>query len=200
MLANPSKYGELTLVHAGVVATRNGRQADAAKLFDAALVQNPMSRDATNNLAATYIQNNQYSKAFPLIDKLIAMDPSNPDNPLLYAFAYQGMYKGTKDKKLQKIYTDSLVYWNNKSENAPVKLTVTEFTRRPTETTLGGSIENRGTTAKTYTVSVDILDKSGNVIDAQTTTVGPVAAKSSAKFKITSTKGGAYGYRYKPLT
>jgi tetratricopeptide (TPR) repeat protein len=182
------------------VATRNGRQADAAKLFDAALVQNPMSRDATNNLAATYIQNNQYSKAFPLIDKLIAMDPSNPDNPLLYAFAYQGMYKGTKDKKLQKIYTDSLVYWNNKSENAPVKLTVTEFTRRPTETTLGGSIENRGTTAKTYTVSVDVLDKSGNVIDAQTTTVGPVAAKSSAKFKITSTKGGAYGYRYKPLT
>jgi tetratricopeptide (TPR) repeat protein len=200
MLANPSKYGELTLVHAGVVATRNGRQADAAKLFDAALVQNPMSRDATNNLAATYIQNNQYSKAFPLIDKLIAMDPSNPDNPLLYAFAYQGMYKGTKDKKLQKIYTDSLVYWNNKSENAPVKLTVTEFTRRPTETTLGGSIENRGTTAKTYTVSVDVLDKSGNVIDTQTTTVGPVAAKSSAKFKITSTKGGAYGYRYKPLT
>src|SRR2546423_10344236 len=111
LLANTSKYGEITLVHAGVVATRNGHHADAAKLFDAALAQNPYSRDAVNNLAATYIQNAEFSKAFPLIDKLVAMDPSNPDNPLLYAFAYQGLYKGTKDKKLQKIYTDSLVYF-----------------------------------------------------------------------------------------
>jgi tetratricopeptide (TPR) repeat protein len=199
-LANPSKYDELALVHAGVVAARAGRQADAAKLFDAALAENPYSRDAINNLAATYIQNNETTKAFPLIDKLVAMDPSNPDNQMLYAFAYQNLYKGTKDKKLQKMYTDSLVYWNNKSDNAPVKLAVTEFTRRPNETTVGGTIENRGTAAKTYTLSVDLLDKSGNVIDTQTTTVGPVAPKSSKAFKITSAKGGAYGYRYKPLT
>jgi tetratricopeptide (TPR) repeat protein len=199
MLANPSKYGELVLVHAGVIATRNGHPADAGKLFDAALAQNPYSRDVVNNLAATYIQNKEFTKAFPLIDKLVAMDPSNPDNPLLYAFVYQGLYKGTKDKKLQKIYTDSLVYWNNKSENAPVKLTVTEFTRRPTETSLAGSVENRGTTSKTYTLNVDLLDKGGNVIDTQTVTVGPVSPKSSKPFKIDSTKGGAYGFRYKPL-
>ncbi len=199
LLANPSKYGELSLVHAGVVATRNGRHADASKLFDAALAQNPYSRDALNNLAATYIQNNEYSKAFPLIDKLVAMDPSNPDNPLLYAFAYQGMYKGTKDKKLQKIYTDSLVYFNNKSENAPVKLTVTEFTRRPDGTTLAGTIENRGATSKSFTLNVDLLDKAGTVVDTQTATVGPVSAKSKTTFKINSSKGGVYGYRYKPL-
>src|SRR5205814_2443503 len=199
MLASPAKYGELSLVHAGVVATRNGRQQDAEKLFDAALALNPYSRDAVNNLAATYIQNNQYSKAFPLIDKLVAMDPSNPENPLLYAFAYQGLYKGTKDKKLQKIYTDSLVYFNNKSENAPVKLAVTEFSRRPDGTTLAGTIANRSTTSKTYNLSVEFLDKSGTVIDTQTATVGPVAPKSSGTFKLTSTKGGDYGYRYKPL-
>ena len=199
MLANPSKYGELALVHAGVVATRNGRHADATKLFDAALAQNPYSRDAVNNLAATYIQNNEFSKAFPLIDKLVAMDPSNPDNPLLYAFAYQGLYKGTKDKKLQKIYTDSLVYFNSKSENAPVKLLVREFSRRQDGVTLAGTIENRSTSSKTYNLSVEFVDKSGAVIDTQTATVGPVAAKSTGTFKITSTKGGAYGYRYKPL-
>jgi tetratricopeptide (TPR) repeat protein len=200
LLANPSKYGEISLVHAGVVATRNGHQADALKLFDAALAQNPYSRDAINNLAATYIQNNQFPKAFPLIDKLVALDPSNPDNQLLYAFAYQGLYKGTKDKKLQKIYTDSLVYFNNKSENMPVKLAVTEFTRRPDQTLLAGTIENRGTTPKTYTVNVEILDKAGTVISTETTTVGPVAPKKSGTFKITTAKGGAYGYRYKPVT
>jgi tetratricopeptide (TPR) repeat protein len=200
LIANPSKYGELALVHAGVVATRSGHQADAQKLFDAALAQNPYSRDAINNLAATYIQNSEFTKAFPLIDKLVAMDPSNPDNPLLYAFAYQGLYKGTKDKKLQKIYTDSLVYFNNKSENAPVKLSVNEFSRRSDGSTLGGTIENRSSTSKTYTLSVEFVDKTGTVIDTQTATVGPVAPKSTATFKLTSTKGGAFGYRYKPLT
>src|SRR2546430_1969078 len=184
MLGNPSKYGELALVHAGVVATRNGHQADAAKLFDAALAQNPYSRDAVNNLAATYIQNAEFSKAFPLIDKLVAMDPSNPDNPLLYAFAYQGLYKGTKDKKLQKIYTDSLIYFNNKSDSALVKLTVNEFSRRPDGTTLAGTIENRTSASKTYNLNVDFLDKNGAVIDTQPTTVGPVAPKSTATFKL----------------
>lgn len=199
-LANPSKYGELTLLHAGVVATRNGHQADAVKLFDAAVTKNPYSRDALNNLAATYIQNNEFPKAFPIINRLVAIDPSNPDNPLLYAFAYQGMYKGTKDKKLQKIYTDSLVYFNDKSEKGTVKLAVTEFSRRDTETTLSGIIENRGTAPKTYTLSVDFLDQSGNVVSAETASVGPVAPKSSQPFKITSAHGGIVGYRYKPLT
>ena len=200
MLANPSKYGELTLVHAGVVATRNGHQPDASKLFDAALAQNPYSRDAINNLAATYIQNNELTKAFPLIDKLMTIDPNNPDNQMLYAFAYQGLYKGTKDKKLQKMYTDSLVYWNNKSESAPVKVAVTEFTRRATETTVAGTIENRGTAPKTYNLSMDLVDKTGSVIDTQTVTVGPVAPKSAKTFRFTSPKGGAYGYKYKPVT
>lgn len=199
LLANPSKYGEQSLIHAGVVATHNGHHADAIKLFEAALAQNPYSRDALNNLAATYIQNNEATKAFPMIDKLIALDPSNPDNPLLYAFAYQGLYKGTKDKKLQKTYTDSLVYFNNKSENAKVKLGVNEFTRRATETFLVGSIENRDKTPKTYALTVEFLDKSGNVVDTQNVSVGPVAPKASGTFRVKSDKGGVYGYRYKPL-
>ena len=200
LVANPAKYGEQSLVHAGVVATHNGHHADAIKLFDAGLAQNPYSRDGLNNLAATYIQNNESVKAFPLIDKLIALDPSNPDNPLLYAFAYQGLYKGTKDKKLQKIYTDSLVYFNNKSENGKVKLAVNEFTRRPTETFLVGSIENRDKTPKTYPLTVEFLDKSGSVVDTQTVSVGPVAPKASGTFRVKSDKGGVYGYRYKPLS
>jgi len=200
ILANPSKYGELALVHAGVVATRNVRYADATRLFTAALEQNPYSRDALNNLAATYIQNNEFSKAFPLIDRLVSLDPSNPDNPMLYAFAYQGLYKATKDKRLQKIYTDSLIYFNNQSENAPVKVSVREFTRRPDGTVFVGSIQNLGKAAKTYSLTVEFLDKAGNVVATETTSVGPVAANASQDFRITSTRGSVYGYRYKPVT
>lgn len=200
IIASPSKYGELTLIHAGVVATRSGRHADATKLFSAALDQNPYSRDALNNLAASYIQTNEFPKAFPLIDRLVSLDPSNPDNPLLYAFAYQGLYKGTKDKKLQKIYTDSLIYFNNKSENAPVKVSVREFTRRADGTVFVGSIRNLGKTAKTYSMTVEFLDKTGNVLATETASVGPVAANASQEFRITSARGSVYGYRYKPVT
>lgn len=199
VLASPSKYGEISLMHAGVVATRAGRAADAAKLFDASLTANPYSRDALNNLAASYIQLQDYAKAFPLINRLIQVDPSNPDNVLLYAFAYQGLYKGTKDKKTQKLYTDSLVYYNARSENMKVKVTITEFSRNETQTTLGGTIENISTTPKSFTFSVEFVDKTGNVVASQEVPVGPVAAKGTEKFKVTVPKGGVYGFRYKPL-
>ncbi|HWL39592.1 MAG TPA: tetratricopeptide repeat protein [Gemmatimonadaceae bacterium] len=200
VLANPAKHGELTLVHAGVIATRNGRFTDAATLYNAALAQNPYSRDALNNLAASHIQNKEFPKAFPLIDKLVALDPSNPDNPLLYAFAYQGLYKGTQDKKLQKVYTDSLIYFNDLSEKAPVKVSVSEFTRRPAETVFRGTIKNLGKASKTYSLTVEFLDKGGAVVATETTSVGPVAANGSGNFQINLPKGGVYGYRYKPVT
>ena len=47
---------------------------------------------------------------------------------------------------------------------------------------------------------MEFLDKTGAVVSTETTTVGPVGAKKTEKFKITSAKGGVYGYRYKPLT
>lgn len=200
VLANPSKHGEMTLVHAGVIATRSGRYADAATLYNAALAQNPYSRDALNNLAASHIQNKEFTKAFPLIDKLVALDPSNPDNPLLYAFAYQGLYKSTQDKKLQRIYTDSLVYFNDLSEKAPVKVSVSEFTRRGTETVFRGTIKNLGKTSKTYSMTVEFLDKSGAVVATETTSVGPVAANATGNFRINVAKGGVFGFRYKPVT
>lgn len=199
-LASPSKFGEIPLLHAGVVATKANRHADAAQLFAAALERNPYSRDALNNLAATYIQTKEYSKAFPIIDRLSTIDPSNPDNPLLYAFAYQGMYKNTKDKKLQKMYTDSLVYFNDKSEKAPVKVTVSQFSRSATETVVGGTIENLTATPKTYALSVELLDKSGNVVATEAVKVGPVAPKAKQRFTFTTAKGGVYGMRYKPIT
>jgi hypothetical protein len=81
-----------------------------------------------------------------------------------------------------------------------MKLAVNEFTRRATETFLVGSIENRDKTPKTYPLTVEFLDKSGNVVDTQTVSVGPVAPKASGTFRVKSDKGGVYGYRYKPLS
>jgi tetratricopeptide (TPR) repeat protein len=202
MLANPDKYGEGALLQAGVIASQFKKPDDAAKLFDAVVKKNPYNRDALNNIAASLLQNGENERAAPFIDKLVAMDPSNPDNYMLYAFEYAGKLKKKVDAKTQKMYNDSLVYWNSKSEKLPVKVLFTEFSRNADGTTLGGEIENRSTTAKTYTMSVDFLGTDGNVLFSETATVGPVAPKAKKEFKIHNAKTDVKvaGYRYKPLT
>jgi tetratricopeptide (TPR) repeat protein len=200
MLTSPDKYGEGALLQAGVIASQFKKPDDAARLFEAVIKKNPYSRDALNNIAASLLQAGENDKAGPYIDKLVAMDPSNPDNYMLYAFQYAGKLKKKVDAKTQKTYNDSLVYWNTKSEKLPVKVTFTEFSRNVEGTTLAGEIENRSTTPKTYTMSVDFLAMDGSVLFTETQTVGPVAPKAKVEFKLHNAKQGVAGYRYKPLT
>ncbi len=199
LLANPARYGESTLMQAGVVASQSKHPDEAARIFSTVLTRNPYQRDALNNLAASYIFMSQYDKVFPIVTRLTALDPSNPENWMLNAYSYAGLLKTTKTGKLNKQYTDSLVYYSGKADKMPVKVTFTEFSRTSETTTLVGQIENKGTVAKTYPFSVEFLDKSGQVLATETASVGPVAPKGSKEFKITSAKGGVAAFRYKPL-
>lgn len=199
MIANPSNYGEGSLLQAGVVASHFKRPEDAAKIFDAVIRKNPYSRDALNNIAASMLQAGETDKAVPYVDKLIALDPSNPDNYMLYAFAYAGKLKKKVDAKTQRTYNDSLVYWNNKSEKLPVKVIVNEFSRNSDGTTIGGDIENRSTAARTYSLIVEFLGNNGEVLATETASIGPVAPKAKKEFRIKNAKTGVAGYRYKPL-
>lgn len=199
MIAQPGHYGENTMMQAGVVASQYKHPEDAATLFAAVLARNPYQRDALNNLAASYIFTSQYDKVFPVVTRLTDLDPSNPDNWMLSAYSYAGLLKTTKAGKLNKQYTDSLVYYNGKADKMPVKVSFIEFTRTSDGTTLAGSIENKSAAAKTYPLSVDFLDRTGQVLFTETVTVGPVPAKGTKEFRIKSAKGGVTGFRYKPL-
>ncbi len=202
VLANPANFGEQTLLNAGVIATQAKHPADAAKLFAAVLQKNPNQRDALKNLAVSYVGTNEPQKVTPLIDKLVVIDPNGADNWLLYAYSYSGLLKGTKDPKLTKAYTDSLVKYNTKSEKISPNVSIKEFSYSGPDKTasLGGTVENRGTTAKSYTIQVEFLDKSGAVVGTQSATVGPVAPKASAPFKVTLAGSDAVAaYRYKPI-
>lgn len=200
MLTNSAKYSEGALLQAGVVASQFQRPDDAAVLFDAVVKRNPYSRDALNNIAASLLQTEQIDQAMPFIQKLIVLDPNNPDNHMFYAYAYAGKLKKKSDAKTTRMYNDSLVYWNNVSEKMPVKVTFSEFSRNNEGTTLVGTIENRGTVAKSYTMSVDFLGPKGDVLFTETQTVGPIAPKSSKAFTLKNPKGvGIAGYRYKSV-
>lgn len=201
VLANPTKFGDQSILNAGVIATQADHVSDAVKLFAAVVDRNPYQRDALKNLAASYIGSKQPEKVAPVVDKLVALDPNNASNWLLYAYGYSGLLKGTKDPKLTKAYTDSLVKYNTKSEKMTPNVEVREFAINGDDksVSLGGTIENRGTTPKSYTVQVEFLDKTGTVVGTQSVNVGPVAPKASAPFKATAQAPGVVGYRYKPI-
>ncbi len=200
MLAEPSKYGENTLLQGGVVASQFKRPDDAAILFAAVAARNPYSRDALNNLAASYLFVGDYTKVFPIVDRLVTLDPSNPENWMLYAFSYGGLLKKTKAAALTKKYTDSLTFYNAKAEKLGVKVTFVEFSRASDATTLRGVIENKSAAPKTYSLVVDFLDRAGQVLFTETASVGPVASKGTKEFTIKTSKGGVSGFRYKPLS
>jgi len=200
ILAEPAKYSEGAILQAGVVASQFKRPGDAAILFQAAATRNPYSRDALNNLAASYLQAGETDKAGPVIDKLVALDPSNPDNYMLYAFQYVGRLKKKSDVKTTKLYNDSLMVWNNKAEKMPVKVTFSEFSRNSEGTTLVGAVENRSTTPKSYSLVFEFLSPKGDVLFTETAAVGPVPAKGTKPFTIKNAKQGVAGYRYKPIT
>jgi hypothetical protein len=200
MLAEPARYGENTLMQAGVAASQFKRPDDAALLFSAVLARNPYQRDALNNLAASYIFLNEYDKVFPIVTRLTDVDPSNPENWMLSAYSYAGLLKNTKAGKLNKQYTDSLVFYSSKADKMPVKVSFTEFSRNADGTTLVGLIENKSTAQKTYSLNVDFLDRAGQVLFTEAASVGPVPPKGTKEFRIKSAKGGVAGFRYKPVT
>ena len=201
ILADPSKYDDQMLVQAGVFASQAKKNDDAIKLFSAALQQNPYQRDALHNLASTYYMTNQFDKIVPVVERLVAIDPSNPDNYLFAAFAYQGLGKAAvKTPARAKVYTDSLLLWKGRSDKVPVRVQITQFGRGADKTTLGGTIEGIAATAKPYTLKFEFLDAKGNVIGAADTTVGPVAKDQKTEFKVELDKGGAVAFRYAPVS
>lgn len=199
-LANPSEYSDLELVNAGVIAAQANQASDAVVLFEAALKNNPYHRDALYNLAASLYAREQFQEMLPVVKRLIEIDPSNPENLRLYAFAYQGLSKAAKSEQLKRTQTDSIVKYYEMSEKMPVKVSFSQFTRGTEKVTLAGSVENRGSAAKTYQLKIEFLDRTGAVVATETATVGPVAPNAAGTFSVTAQKPNVTGFRYAPVS
>jgi tetratricopeptide (TPR) repeat protein len=226
VLANPSAHDYQDLLNAAVTAARTGKNDDAAKLFEAALEKNPYSRDALFNLAVTDLQLQQYEKVGPLVTRLVAVDPGNPENYLLAARAYVEVGK-TRKGKAHDAVADSTVMWYSKGSQLPVDVTFSEYTPGEQQIEIAGSVldrrekaaaaEDAGTTmtrselakaqkaraarvaampAKAITLKFEALDKSGTVLGSQSVTTEPLLPGKTGKFKVTIPAANAIAYRY----
>jgi tetratricopeptide (TPR) repeat protein len=146
MLAAPTSYDYLDLLNSAVAAARANKAADAAKLFEASLAQNPYSRDALFNLGLTYLSLDQNDKVVPVVTRLIAIDPGNPENYNLAARAFLAQAKAAKDaKKLPQVaaFNDSTMQWYGRGNKLPVEVSFTVLNPTEKQMVVGGTITDR---------------------------------------------------------
>lgn len=224
MIADPSKYTDVQLFEAGVGAARAENAADAAKLFEAGLQKNPFNRDGLFNLAVTLNSMKQYDKMQPVLDRLIAIDPNNPEAYQLYAIVYQDRARATKaaaekgttpakpgaktprkapmDPALVKQFNaqnDSVLIFFKKFQEAPAKVSFNLFSHDGAKHVLGGTIENLTEAEKSYDLKVEFLDVSGKVIATGDAKVEAVPAKGNKPFRIETQGEGIVAFRYAPI-
>jgi Putative Zn-dependent protease, contains TPR repeats len=223
MIANPSRYGYQDLLNSAVNAARSNRNADAVKLFEGTLAQNPYNRDALFNLAVTYLALDQNDKVAPIATRLVAVDPGNPENYNLAAQAYLRLAKAAQAAKktaLSAAYNDSTLTWYSRGDKLPIEVTFTEFSPSDNQIVIGGNVLDRrdkvgaevpaakpakGKAAaksaasmapKAVTLKFEALDKSGAAIGSETVTTEPLTPGKSAKFSTKVTASNAAAYRY----
>jgi tetratricopeptide (TPR) repeat protein len=231
MVDNPSGQDFDDVIQCGVMLASVNDNAASTKLFEAAAALNPFHRDALFNLARQQLAIGQYQQGIASIDKLMAVDPSNPDNLRLYTYAYGNLRRhyvaladtvgkaanalprtaaNTAKRKaltdsaikldsLQKAVLAKQLESNNKADAMQVQVLFGEFTPLPEKATLAGEIRNKSDAEKSYTLDVEFLDKSGNVVTTGQATVPKVAPHNVGKFTITATGANIAAFRYKPI-
>ncbi len=213
MSSSPDKYTDMQLFEAGVGASRAELNESAAKLFEEGLKKNPYSRDGLFNLAAVYDNLGETDKMPAVLNRLIAIDPENPDNYQLWARYYQARAKALKpaaDAKKDPVAdaawqaaNDSLFKAYSRYSDATVRVSFNVFShdsRDKGHHTLAGSIENRSDQPKSYALKIDFMDASGTVLDSREVPVDSVEAKGSKSFRVEVTdKPGIVAFKYAPF-
>ncbi len=225
LLANPSAYEYTDLLNSAVNASRIMRSADAAKLFEGTLSQNPYNRDALFNLAVTYLTLEQNDKVGPLVTRLVAVDPANPENYNLAARAYLSLAKAAETAKRTSqaaAYNDSTLTWYNTGNKLHAEVTFREFSPSEKTVVIAGTVMDRrdkteptpaaaprpvkGKPApkaqvktfppKPVVLTFVALDKSGAVVGTESVTTEALTPGKAAQFRVSISGANIVAYRY----
>jgi tetratricopeptide (TPR) repeat protein len=214
MLGNADRYTDLNMLEAGVAAARASQNEFAAQLFEAGLRKNPYSRDALFNLATVYYDSalGKQEMMPPLLARLHAIDPENPDNSQLTALYWQSRARALRapaeGKDLPdpaavafKEANDSLLYYFERYTDAPVRVSFSLFSHDEGNHVLAGQVDNRSEAEKSYTLKFEFLGVDGSVLESRELSVEGVRGGGSKTFRIEiADKPGVAAFRYAPFT
>ena len=136
LLANPSAYEYQDLLNSAVNAARANRvRRTPASCSRRRSPQNPYSRDALYNVAVTYLTLEQNEKVGPIVTRLVAVDPGNPENYNLAARAYLSMAKARRRRRRRRspaAYNDTTVHVVQQRQQAAGRSDLHASSRRAT--------------------------------------------------------------------
>jgi tetratricopeptide (TPR) repeat protein len=199
LLATPDAFPDISLLLGGETARMRQRPADAMALYRAALAKNPNIRDANYFLAYLLLEANKPAETTGLTDKLIEIDPSNPDNYMMKSIATRQVAQAAATPAERTALTRQADQLTQQESQMTLRLQVTSFERRAEGAVLQGTIENRGRAAKAYTVNVSFLDLQGAVVETVSVTTAEVAPNGTGEFTVTATKPGIVAWKYAPV-
>ena len=90
-LALPASAVYAELINAGVCMARAEMVREATLLFQGAYERNPYHRDALANLAIMFLQQELHDRSLPLAERLVTVEPNNPENIQLLVLSYAGL-------------------------------------------------------------------------------------------------------------
>jgi tetratricopeptide (TPR) repeat protein len=200
MIEDPLPYPDLTLLIGAETSRMLNRTDDAMALYKGALEKNPNIRDANYFLTFMLIEAKRVAETGPLLDKLMEIDPSNPDNLLMRTMALRQVAEEEKDTRKRAELIKQVEGVMAQESAMQHRLSVTRFVRSSGGgAELGGSIENRGRTAKAYTVEIQFMDIDGNVVESLTATTETAAPGATVTFEVKGTEPGVAAWKYAPL-
>lgn len=199
MVADATPYNDLTLLLGADLARIFSRNNDAMKLYEGALAKNPNTRDASYFLSFMYYEAKKAAPMMALTEKLLEIDPSNPDNYLMRAYAIKLTADEEKDATKKAALMKQMNEFTQREATMPHRLLVSRFERRAEGALLAGTVENRGKTPKAYVVNFEFLDKDGAVVETMTANVAEVKPTETGTFQLTATKPGIVAYRYEAI-
>ncbi len=169
------------------------------KLFETGLKKNPNHRFALLNLSNVLFQMKDTERMGPVSDRLISIDPNNPDTWRMHAGYWQLRQRAETDAAKKKAYGDSTLAAIKARDGVNPKITVFLAAASGGSFQVQGNLNNDSDKAASYTVTFELLDAAGAVVDTKDVAVGPVDAGSSTAFSLTVDNAAIVAYRYAPV-
>jgi sirohydrochlorin ferrochelatase len=199
MEKNAANFTADQLFEAASNAAAGGRDKDAAGLFEAGLAKNPYHRNALYNYANVLFSLKDTEKMGVMVQRLMQIDPNFERGWRLVAGYWQLRSRAETDAARKKLYNDSTLFYLERQTKTNPKIEITAAGKSGNNFTVGGVVTNGGEASGSWTMKLELLDQSGEVVATKDVALGPVDAGSGTTFSITIDEPKAVAFRYAPL-
>lgn len=167
-----------------------GNYEDAVRAFRNARELNPLNKEAMENLQRSLVLSEQYEAATSMADTLAAWYPYDAQNLSLAVRAFAQSGQAQRAKEL-----------HNRQNAMPIRFhQLSMASQAEGQYAMQGTVENVGMDQESVSLSFELLDESGQVVDTKDLEIGLPAQGETTQFQLEfQAPPGAVTFRYGTL-